>query len=255
MSLSLLAVFAHPDDESFGPAGTLSKYARAGVRVSLVCATRGEAGKTGDPPVCRQEELGQVREQELRCAAEVLGIRDLIFLGYRDQQLDLSDREEATGKIVRAVRVLRPQVMITFGPDGISGHRDHVAIHHLATAAFRAAGDRGKYPEHLGEGLWPWTPQKLYYVAPSWRLMAALKREWPSGLEREITTVIEVGDFLDLKRRALECHRTQNVSVRKYMDLRRDDFRRWVSKEYFRLAESHVGRPEGVEDDLFRGLR
>src|SRR5512136_1653190 len=118
MTRTLLAIFAHPDDESFGAGGTLAKYAAEGTRVALICATRGEAGIEGMSP----EEAGQVREQELRTAAATLGLAEVRFLGYGDGELAQADPERVVAQLVSAMRDIRPHVVITFGPDGISGH-------------------------------------------------------------------------------------------------------------------------------------
>lgn len=252
----MLAVFAHPDDESFGPGGTLARYSREGIWIGLVCATRGEAGKTGDPPACAPEELGPTRERELRAACKVLGISDLVVLGYPDGGLDRVDPGEATGRIAREIRRVRPQVVLTYGPEGVSGHRDHIAVGRLATAAFHAAGDPTRWPEHRLEGLEPWAALKLYYLAIPAPVFRALGRPLPAWWTGdEVTTVIETEAYVDVKRAALACHRSQNMSVRRYLDLGREGVRRLAGKEYFHLAWTVVGRSAGKEDDLFRGLR
>src|SRR5438045_3679810 len=133
--LKLLAVLAHPDDESLGFGGTLAKYAAEGVEVYLVTATRGEAGrfgslgKSGDPL-----EVGRVRESELRAAAAVLGVREVSVLGFADGALDQVSSEIAIRSIVSHIRRVRPDVIVTFGPEGAYGHPDHIAISQFATA-------------------------------------------------------------------------------------------------------------------------
>jgi LmbE family N-acetylglucosaminyl deacetylase len=144
-----MAVFAHPDDESFGIGGTLARYsADPGVQVVLVCATRGEAGEISDPSLGTKDRLAEVREAELRCAVTALGIDELLLLDYRDsgmagtpenlhpQSLNMADFDEVVGKIVYQIRRLRPDVIITFDPTGGYGHPDHVAIHYHTRAAF-----------------------------------------------------------------------------------------------------------------------
>jgi N-acetyl-1-D-myo-inositol-2-amino-2-deoxy-alpha-D-glucopyranoside deacetylase len=129
--LTLMAVFAHPDDEAFGIGGTLARYgADAAVRVVLVCATRGEAGEISDPKLATPEQLGEVREQELRCACQKLQVDDVYFLGYRDSgmagtpeneapgALATADPDEVVGKIVAHIRRERPDVMVTFDETG-----------------------------------------------------------------------------------------------------------------------------------------
>jgi LmbE family N-acetylglucosaminyl deacetylase len=131
--LKLLAVFAHPDDESLGVGGTLAKYAAEGVEVSLVTATRGQRGRYkehrfGTDQHPGPDALGRLPEAELRAAAEVLGIRELILLDYDDGSLDGAVPREAIGEIVAHVRRIQPDVVITFGPEGAYGHPDHIAI-------------------------------------------------------------------------------------------------------------------------------
>ena len=140
----LLAVFAHPDDESFRCGGTLALLARRGVQqVHVLTATRGEAGSCGDPPLCTPEGLPAVRERELRCACAALGIEPPRLLDYRDGTLAGVDEEEAVEQVLTVIRELRPQVLLTWPPDGLSGHPDHVAVSRWTALAFeRAHWDR-----------------------------------------------------------------------------------------------------------------
>ncbi len=268
--LSLMAVFAHPDDESFGNGGTLSKYAEEGVFTSLVCATRGEAGEISDPALATPDNLGQVREQELRLACSILGIGDLRFMDYVDGTLASVDDGEAVEKIVRAMRELQPQVVFTFGPEGVYGHPDHMTISRWATTAFDLAGDPSAYPEHIQGGLQPWSPLKLYYVAPPrerfqrmGQLAAQLlpdttwvDRDWDSfGVpEAMITTCVDVGRFIDTKLAAIAAHQTQVMPNHPYAFLSKDALEEFFHEECYVLAESRVGAANGRERDLFRGV-
>ena len=140
--LRLMAVLAHPDDESLGLGGTLAKYAAEGIATSLVCATRGERGWTGEPAAYPGPlALGRLREAELRAAADALGIADVALLDYLDGDLRCADPTEAVARIVAELRRVRPDVVVTFGPDGAYGHPDHVAISQLATTAVARAAD------------------------------------------------------------------------------------------------------------------
>lgn len=238
--LTLMPIFAHPDDESFVGTGALIKYARAGVRVVLLCATRGERGKAGDPPVCTPTELPQVREQELRDACAVLGIEELRFLDYIDKELPNADETEAVGKIVAAIREFRPQVLYTFPPDGHSGHVDHLAINRLAGLAFRAAGDPQAHPRAGA----PWQPARLF-----WHLRQGTSPE-------PVHAVIETADTIETRVAALKCHRTQHLSIERVFQNYDSDFlKQWASKDHFHLADSAVERPAGVIADLFEGVR
>ena len=171
----LLAVYAHPDDESFGSGGTLAKYAAEGASVVLVCATNGEIGEIGeisDPDLASSDTLGEVRIAELRCAAEALGVTELVLLGYRDSGMagtaDNEDprafgnaaEDEVVARLVGIIRRVRPDVVVTFDPNGGYGHPDHVAVHNRTVAAFHAAGDARLHRDE-GEA---WRPPRLAYT-------------------------------------------------------------------------------------------
>src|SRR5262249_20331306 len=132
----------HPDDESLGVGATLARYAAEGVEVTLITATRGQRGWFGDPAENPGlDALGQVRESELRAAAAELGVRELVMLDYVDGEFDQADPEEVTCELVAHLRRVRPQVVVTFGPDGGYGHPDHIAISQLTSAAIVRAAD------------------------------------------------------------------------------------------------------------------
>jgi len=265
--VSLLAVFAHPDDESLGTGGVLAKYAAEGVEVSLVCATRGEAGEVADSSLVQEQTLSSVRETELRCACQILGIRNLRFLDYVDGQLARVDPHEAEGKLVRVIRELRPQVMLTFGPDGIYGHPDHVAVSSWATAAFASAADPSRYPEHLAEGLMPHAVSKLYYSVLTKSRVALMEREFGPleielngeklglfGWDEELVTCLDVSAYLETKMEAIRCHRTQLPPQGRFANPS-PAMRRAMGIECFVLAESRLGTNLEKEADLLAGLR
>jgi N-acetyl-1-D-myo-inositol-2-amino-2-deoxy-alpha-D-glucopyranoside deacetylase len=169
--LTLLAVLAHPDDETFGMGGTLALYARRGVSVHLICATRGEVGDVEPHYLEGYQSIGELREHELRCAADKLGLAGVHFLDYRDsgmpgspdnehpQALAAASLDEVTASVTGYIRQLRPQVVLTFDPIGGYRHPDHIAIHNATVKAFFAAGDADQFPD---EGaLFP--PEKLYF--------------------------------------------------------------------------------------------
>lgn len=167
----ILVVLAHPDDESFGMGGTLAYYSKAGVEVHLVCATRGEAGEVAPEMLEGWDSIAQLREHELRCAAETLGLSVVHFLEYRDSGMTGSEDndhpralinapvDEVAEKITRYIRTIRPEIVITFDPVGGYHHPDHIAIHNATVKAFYAAGDPKSYPN----GQEPFQPEKLYY--------------------------------------------------------------------------------------------
>jgi LmbE family N-acetylglucosaminyl deacetylase len=167
----LLAVLAHPDDESFGPGGTLALYARRGVEVHLACATRGEVGSAPEELLRGYRDVGQLREHELRCAAQHLRLAGVHFLGYRDSgmpgspdnrhplALAAAPLDEVAEKVAHLMRRLRPQVVVTFDPIGGYRHPDHIAIQRATLLAFHACGEAARFPG----GPPPFQPGKLYY--------------------------------------------------------------------------------------------
>ena len=161
----ILAVFAHPDDESFCAGGTLATYAAAGAEVMVVSATRGDAGQIHDPSVATRHTLGQVRARELDLACERLGIRSAICLDYGDGTLHQVEPEALTRHITRIVREFQPDVVITFGPDGAYGHPDHIAIGAATTTACDLAGDPAAFPEQIAAGLAPHAPEATFHSA------------------------------------------------------------------------------------------
>ena len=201
MSPALLLVLAHPDDESFLAAGTIARCVEAGVRVGLMCATRGQRGKTSD--LCTIEELPQVREAELREAARVLGIHELEFSPYQDQHLTEAPPDDMRRRVVRMVRRMRPQVVFTFDPHGSNQHTDHVAISRFAMDGVAAAADGRWYPEE-GEG---WQVERVLWPAMLrvWELEYMPERESYPGVDY----LIDVSAYRDRKEAALRAHRTQ----------------------------------------------
>ena len=124
-TLRLLAIFPHPDDETLGLGSTLARYASEGVETYLICATRGERGWfDSEGPNPGLEAVGRIREVELRCASETLGIHEVSLLDYIDGDVDQANPEEIIGKIALHVRRIKPQVVVTFGPEGAYGREN-----------------------------------------------------------------------------------------------------------------------------------
>jgi LmbE family N-acetylglucosaminyl deacetylase len=243
--LALLAVFAHPEDESFGPAGTLAKYASEGVEVSLVTATRGSTQLiAGD---------GNRAERDRLCSCRTSGIRRGCFFDFRPGQLNLLDPLAIEDQLVRLIREIQPQVIITFGPHGWAGDNDHQVVHRVATAAFHDAGDPSKFTNHFREGLGAFTPQKLYdCVLPS-----SLVTRWGvQGLysvpDDQVTTILDVSAYGEAMKNALYCQRSHALDyIRWLIEERRLEW----DKEYYSLVESRLNRKPRREKDLFAGLR
>jgi LmbE family N-acetylglucosaminyl deacetylase len=170
-SKTILAVLAHPDDESFGMGGTLALYAQGGHNVYLVCATRGEVGTVDAEHMHHFNTIAELREAELRCAAEYLGLKQVYFLGYRDSGMPGSADnshvdaqvahpvDEVAGRVVHYIRELKPDVVITFDPIGGYRHPDHIHIQQATALAFEKAGDSSFHPESGS----PFKPRALYF--------------------------------------------------------------------------------------------
>ena len=176
---TLLAVLAHPDDESFGLGGTLALYAHRGFSVYLVCATRGEVGTVDPEHMHGFKSIAELRESELRCAAEHLGLKDVFFLDYRDSGMPGTDDnkhpdaqvahsvDEVAGKVVKYIRMLKPDIVLTFDPIGGYRHPDHIHIHQATVLAFEKSDDASFHPESGS----PFKPASLYFqVFPRWFL-------------------------------------------------------------------------------------
>ena len=283
--LTLMAVHAHPDDECVGTGGVLARYAREGIRTVLVTATRGEEGEVVAPdmhPDKVKPKLGDVRTAELECACKHLEVEEMHILGYRDSGmagwetnnhpdcLAQADLHEATGRLVRLIRELRPHVLISYDEQGGYGHPDHIQVHRMTVAAFHAAGEATQYTEL---SLAPWQPSKLYYTAyprayilTRYEIMRAMGAEVPADRpdydpnkvdgtpEALITTRVDIRDFVLHKMHALRCHRTQIPPDWWFTRVPHDILRDKFGLEYFTRVVSHVP-VDGPEDDLFAGLR
>jgi mycothiol S-conjugate amidase len=287
----LMAVHAHPDDESSKGAATMARYVREGAQVLVCTMTGGERGDILNPAMDRPEikaDITSVRRQEMARAREILGVEQL-FLGFVDSGLPegdpkpplpegcfaLADVAEAAGPLVQAIREFRPHVMLTYDEQGGYPHPDHIMTHQVAVAAFEAAADPDAYPD-LGE---PWQPLKLYYFAsfhgakyvafheemlrrglesPYTKIFeewaARAKEQGTERLELEITTQVACGDFFEIRDQALKAHATQ-------VDPEGFWFRcpievqqsAWPTEDYH-LARSVVDT-DLPEDDLFAGVR
>ena len=167
----MLVVVAHPDDETFGMGGTLALYSHLGVEIHLICTTRGEVGEVDSRKLKGFSSVGELREHELLCAADVLRLRKVHFLGYRDSGMPGSEENdhsdafinapegEAAKRIAVLIRQIQPEVMLTFDPIGGYMHPDHIAAHEATVAAFQLAGDESYKTDKYN----PYTPKKLYF--------------------------------------------------------------------------------------------
>ncbi len=248
----LLLVMAHPDDETFGPGATIARYASEGVDVYLLTATRGEAGMVGEPPVTDREHLGEVRAAELLAAAGVLGIRRVVFLGFRDGKLAETPFEAIVGKVTEQIRWLRPHVVIGFGPEGVSRHPDHIVMSRAALEAFDAAADPGRYPEQLGNGIAPWAPLKLYQFEVAQEIFETWGIPFKGVPRARLSAFIDTRAFIERKIEAFYAHRTQKKDYDRI--LAREGFREVAGQETYVLARTRLPGGGAPETDLFEGV-
>ena len=277
----LLAVFAHPDDESFGPGGTLARYAAEGVDVHVAIATDGAAGSVAEGYEGLREQLAEVRKEELEAAAAILGV-DLHMLGYRDsgyiddpandhpEAFINVDRDEKVGRVVRLIRRLRPQVVLTHDETGGYYHPDHIMTHEITSSAFHAAGNPDRYRQF---GSTPYRPQRLYYsVIPAgwlkfYTLIMRLRGRDPTrggrnedidltqlGRSRdELHAGINIYHYWERKQEAGAQHRSQGGGTSMGRLLPGWLQKRLFSTEYF--IRAYPPPQEGEWDrDLFAGV-
>lgn len=284
-SLCILTVHAHPDDESSKGAGTIARYAAAGVHTVLVCCTDGAAGDILNPAMDSEEvrsNMPAVRAKELERAAEIIGYGEVVHLGYKDSGMPetpanedpecfwRADMDEAVARLVAVIRRTRPQVVVTYGDDQKGyPHPDHLRVHDISLPAFDLAGDPS-YRADLGEA---WQPSKLYYTAWSRRRMMAMHEKFLEvGLEspfgedflnrpsadEHITTKIDVSGHMDARRNALLAHATQIDPTNPFwFGLPPEVANAVYPVEDYVLARSRVVSTvaEGdYEDDLFAGV-
>jgi LmbE family N-acetylglucosaminyl deacetylase len=241
---TLTAVYAHPDDETFSAGGTLAKYSAAGVRCTLLVATDGDAGKTSGLNVSSREELGRLRRTELQKAAAILGVAKVECLGYPDGALGQVDQDELIGRIVAQLRLDRPDVVITFAPEGAPNHhRDHKVISRAATAAYVLSGhpDAG-YPA-MERTVPSHHPARLFYV--TWAAPSPGSQMTARGLPH--TAAIDVRDFRDRELAAWRAHASQQAMDKHFQESGATD------EELFAFAAG-VPQPRALIDDLFEGL-
>ena len=237
---TVLGIFAHPDDESLACGGTLARLSDAGARVIVVCASRGEAGSISDPALVPDGDLGGVRARELRDAAAILGVAEVIVLDHPDGALRWHGVPELHAEILMMIERYRPDAVITFAEDGLYWHLDHIGVHERTYTALLSLG-----------ALAP----PLYYVTMQHGAMrevvdaAQAKGGSPAdasfwGIEPDAfgdgasppSFVIDVRDWVPRKLAALRCHRTQIGPNNPMAWIGEDEARRWLGAEQFRRA-------------------
>lgn len=278
MMKKILAVLAHPDDESFGLGGTLALYARRGYETYYICATRGEAGSADEEFLKNYKDTAEMRTDELNRAAQVLGLKEVIFLDYRDSGMPGMEAnqhpdaqinhpiEEVAGKIVKHIRAIQPDIVITFDPIGGYRHPDHIHVHKATVLAFANADNASFYPE-AGD---PFKPQALYFqVFPRWflkamtRIMPLIGKDptrWGRNGDINLKELAEV-DFpvhvrlnirsvAEIKRKAGEQHASQG-GIQMRRGLMGFVSRVFGEKEDFMRAYPPLEEPYKTKFDLF----
>ena len=281
---SLLALHAHPDDESSKGAGTMARYAAEGTRVVLVCATGGEEGEIINPRMDRpgiKERLPELRRAELETACDILGVERIYMLDYRDSGMPdteankrrgafaKADPDEVVGRLVEIIRSERPDIVLGYDASPGYPHPDHLRVHELGTRAYHEAGDPDKFPDAGA----PWSPSKLYYFAPfSRRRLQILHdaaraegiespfnermKEWLEEEEwedPEITAQVDVSDYIELRSKALLAHATQIDPDGFWFAIPDDLVKKVYPWEDYTLVHSKV-ETTSPEEDLFEGL-
>lgn len=265
MTHRLMCIFAHPDDETLGMGATLAKYAAAGVEIRLVCATRGQRGWAMRAPNPGIEQVGIIREGELRSAVTTLGLpwQNVTLLDYIDGELDRAHPPTITAQIEQLIRQHRPEVIITFGPDGIYGHPDHIAIGQYALAAALQAAQPaapGSLPPH--------SVGKAYYMVDNPDSCAWMQEKWPglgidvAGERRllrcwpdwAISAKIDASAYAAVCLNALRCHRSQIETDPALSQMREEDMRLLGGTGAFVRVFSRVSGGSALETDLFAGL-
>lgn len=259
MSGPVLAVFPHPDDETFSAGGLFAAATERGIPVTLVMATRGEAGETGSAGAVTPEQLGVIREAELRAAMAHLGVRDVRFLGYRDSGMEGSAEAahpnafvaasvtDVAARLVPIIRSVRPETIVTFARTGIYGHPDHTHAHDATLEAVRDAADSAFDSASLPT--WQ-TPILLLATAPREEMLALFERS-DDGLEKlsetaranlgspreEITHFLDTAHWATAKRAAIAAHETQTGEEGPLSDAKDEETEReWLNEYFIRAA-------------------
>ena len=265
--LRLLAIFPHPDDETLGLGSTLARYAAEGVETYLICATRGERGWfESEGPDPGLEGVARIREAELHCASEHLGIQEVSFLDYIDGDVDQAKPEEIIAKLVTHIRRIKPNVVVTFGPDGAYGHPDHIALSQFTGGALVCAADRNFVDADIQP---PHRVLKLYYMVDSWEGVK-IANEAFGGISMEIdgvtrkhvgwedwqiTTRLDNNHYLEQVQKAMLCHKSQSPGYHPIDEWSVDRLAKLFGTGYFYRAFSLVNGGRKTETDLFEGLR
>jgi LmbE family N-acetylglucosaminyl deacetylase len=244
--LRLMCITAHPDDEAGNFGGCLQLYADRGVETCVVCLTPGQAA-THRGIAKNDFELANLRRREFAAACMILKVKRGIVLDYPDGQLHRLEAYKVACDLVLNIREFRPQVVLTFGPEGgVTGHTDHSMASTFATLAFHWAGRSNRYPDQFGDGISPHCAQKLYYATANFTLPG---RE--PVTHSTTTAVIEVPQYLETKLEAFKTHATQGP----LFPLFESRMRQYGAQERFHLVASTNSAVGQAETDLFAGIQ
>lgn len=266
-----MVVVAHPGDEAFGFGGAIATAAATGAYVVLVCATRGwfdarlaesspaPGGKNRDVKLgaVTWRNLDTVREDELRRSVALLGVRVVRMLDYAEGDLDRVDFDHLVGRIVEPIRMHRPEVILSFGPDGVTGDSDHVVVSRAVRAAYERAAEPLAYEDDLEEDQVAWRAAKLYDLVVPPSTLSALGDRLPAdgyGSPADPTVALELGELAQLKLAAISRHVSQTGSAGPFHDWGSDRRDAWLGTEHYRLAASALPVPADAERSLFDGL-
>jgi LmbE family N-acetylglucosaminyl deacetylase len=266
-----MVVVAHPGDEAFGFGGAIASAAAAGAYVVVVCVTRGwfdarlyepppaPGGKNRDLKLgaLNWRNLDTVREDELRRSVAVLGVRVVRMLDYAEGELDRANFDQLVGRIVEPIRMHRPEVILSFGPDGVTGDSDHVVLSRAVRAAYDRAAEPLEYEDDLEEDQVAWRAAKLYDLVVPPSVVAALAERLPAegyGSPAEATIALELGELAQLKLAAISRHVSQTGSAGPFHDWGADVRDAWLGTEHYRLAASALPAAAASEHGLFDGL-
>jgi LmbE family N-acetylglucosaminyl deacetylase len=266
-----MVVVAHPGDEAFGFGGAIATAAAAGAYVVVVCVTRGwfdarlyepppaPGGKNRDLKLgaLNWRNLDTVREDELRRSVAVLGVRVVRMLDYAEGELDRANFDQLVGRIVEPIRMHRPEVILSFGPDGVTGDSDHVVLSRAVRAAYDRAAEPLQYEDNLEEDQVAWRSAKLYDLVVPPSALAALGERLPAeayGSRAEPTVALDLGELAQLKLAAISRHVSQTGSAGPFHDWGADVRDAWLGTEHYRLAASALPAAAASEHGLFDGL-
>jgi len=253
---TVLAIFAHPDDESLACGGTLARLADAGVRIVVMCASRGEAGSISDPALVADGDLGRARERELREAAAILGVAEVIVMNHPDGNLRWDHVAELHEEIVETIRRCRPDAIITFAEDGLYWHLDHVGVHERTYTAVKSFGAEAPplYYVTIPNGIMRKVAEAAHAKggAPTDSSFWGIDPAIFGHSAKPATFVVDVHDWAPRKLAALRCHRTQMGANNPIAWIDDEEARRWLGVEHFRRAPLEAATPDSLLERLGR---